>query len=92
MTAVERLRDALAAGNKVRGFRKPIYRADCTLDHYAQHHVEIVAGDVLEACALADPTVQVVKDLKKGSSAVPPETHVVVYADDLYALLDAVKP
>lgn len=93
MTAQERLADLLKVSGKVRGFRQPIYRDDNTIDHYAQHHIEVVAGDVLEiASTVTDPNDKIAAALRKGCGNIAAETRVAIYADDLYHLLDAAKP
>lgn len=91
MTACERLADALKQGGKTRGYREPKYKPDGTLDQYAKQMIEIVAGDVVEACALVATKDEIVKALEKGSAAGSPERKVTIYADDLFHLLDCCK-
>jgi hypothetical protein len=95
MAAVERLREALEQGGKERGWRKAKYHPDGSLDHYMRQLIEVVAGDILEACGKSIvQDNQIVQDLRKGSSAkgVDPDTRVVIYADDLFFLLDSTVP
>lgn len=92
MDAIERLREALVVGKKERGYRKPTYYADGRLKGYAEYYVEIVAGDLAEACDKADQlgngADEHVAAFAKGSRAGKPERHVTVKADQLWHLLD----
>ena len=95
MDAIGRLRDALIVGKKERGFRKPMYHPDGRLKGYAEHYVEIVAGDLAEACDLAaqlgNADDEHVAAFAKGSRAGKPERHVTVKADQLWHVLDLCK-
>lgn len=103
MTAVERLADALRVGQKVRGFKRPVYRGQGRLDHYAVQMIEVAAADIYDACRAVpdDPTVgtaeqerkkQVVRDLLQGNTGHPPDQLVTVKADDLFDLVELATP
>jgi hypothetical protein len=86
------LRQVLKETGKQRGFRMPIFKRDShgnrLVDHYSRHHSELLAGQVMALANAAEPEHQVVKDLHMGSRDLGPETPVVIYTDDLFALLD----
>jgi hypothetical protein len=88
MTAIERLKDLLKTGGKVRGHKEPIYRPDKSLDHYAVQMIEVPAGDLAEVADLADKKHPVVGALHMGASQHEPEVRVTIKADDLFTLIE----
>jgi hypothetical protein len=97
MTAAERLADVLRAAGHVRGFKKAVYRNHGRVfDHYAIHHIEVMASDIYDACravpeavAAADETVSA---WLIGASGHAPDHKVTVYSDQLYHLIDLATP
>ena len=90
MTAADRLNEALTVGGKVRGFRKQNFRHDGTLESISRHHIEVRAGDVVEACAKATRRDDVVCTLANGCAG-DPERKVVLHADDVFHVLDMIQ-
>lgn len=76
-SAAGRLR--LCLTGKTRGFRGP---------QGERQMVEVVAGDLAEACAKVAAPDDVVSALARGVSATRPERKVVVYADSLFHLIE----
>ena len=95
---IERLEEQLKLAGCVRGARKPIYVKAGTrkiLSHYAQRHISVVCTDVIELCALArDQADEIVQAQMKGHQfgASTAENRAVMYADDLWHLIDLAKP
>jgi hypothetical protein len=89
MAALDRLKGALVAGKKTRGKRTPYYRPDGSLDHYSREHIEVLAGDVAEVCAACtNQDDEIVQAQTKGTSRLPGDTRVILYADDVFHLCD----
>jgi hypothetical protein len=90
-SAVERLKEALAVGGKVRGYRKPIYLPDGSLYSNAQQHIMVLAGDLAEACAQSDQEDATVKIFAKAAASGAPDRKIGVLADQLFHVLDLCK-
>lgn len=88
MNAVERIRDALRAGKKTKGFRQPVYKTDGSLDHYSEQMIELVAGDVIVVCEKLDPEDPKVAALLKGCRAGEPNRRVIIQADAAFHICD----
>lgn len=88
MNAVERIRDALRAGNKIKGFRKPVYKRDKSLDHYSEQMIELVAGDIIAVAEKLDPEDPIVAALLKGCQAGEPTRRVVIQADAAFHICE----
>ena len=89
MGVIERLREALHMGGKIRGHKVPVYGRGGEVDHLAIQHIELHAGEIAEVCAISD--CPKARELEKGAKSVPPQTKVVIKADDLFEILDGVK-
>jgi len=92
MTARDRLLDTLNRAGKTRGPGKPVYHDDGTLSHYSDQYVDVISGDVQEACAAISAPTQIVKDLVKGNRNLPKDLKVTVKAADAFHLVDLLAP
>ena len=87
--AVERIAAALKDGKFTKGFRGPDHGKKIGgVLRIARQHIELMAGDVLEACNQCKTKTEIVESQTKGCSAVSPETLVVIYADDAFHIVE----
>lgn len=96
MTPIEAIRDALKQGGKVRGYRKPIYKAG-VLAGYAQQYIELLHSDVLEVAMLAqaaapDDEIAKAKVIGSKEGAKEPGRRCTILADDAFHILDLACP
>jgi hypothetical protein len=73
-----------------RGTKRRVTDPDTGRTEHFGSLTAVAAADVVACCEAVPPDklTQVVRDLRKGSRAVPPDTVVRVEADDLYHLTD----
>lgn len=88
-TAVDRIAAALKEGGYVKGARGPNHGKKINgVLRLAIPHIELLAGDLLEACNLCKNKTDIVLAQTKGSSANPPDSMVAIYADDAFHIVE----